>query len=99
MRAALFQCGVDEAALEKEQVVASELGGRDPIEARTRVLAERVNDLNVATAGGRAQSRRTTRRAGSAVAWSQTPPVTEPTPLGVTRLPVGRRATASVQVA
>jgi hypothetical protein len=32
-------------------VVASELGGRDSIEARTRMLAERVNDLDVASDG------------------------------------------------
>jgi hypothetical protein len=37
---------------EEEQVVASELGGRDAIEARTCVLAERVNDLDVAADGG-----------------------------------------------
>jgi hypothetical protein len=33
-------------------VVASELGGCDPIEARTRMLAKRVNDLDVAADGG-----------------------------------------------
>jgi hypothetical protein len=32
-------------------VVASELRRRDPIEARTRVLAERLNDLDVAADG------------------------------------------------
>jgi hypothetical protein len=41
------------AILEEEQVVAPELGWRDPIEARTRVLAERLNDLDVAADGGR----------------------------------------------
>jgi hypothetical protein len=40
------------ALFEQEQVIASELGGRDPIEARTRVLAKCVNDLDVATDGG-----------------------------------------------
>jgi hypothetical protein len=34
-------------------VVASELGGRDAIEARTRVLAKRINDLDVAADRGR----------------------------------------------
>ena len=38
--------------LEEEQVVASELGGSDPIEARTRVLAKCLNDLDVAADGG-----------------------------------------------
>ena len=38
--------------LEEKQVVASELGGRDPIEPRTGVLAERVNDLDVAADRG-----------------------------------------------
>jgi hypothetical protein len=33
-------------------VVTSELGWRDPIEARTRMLAERVNDLDVTADGG-----------------------------------------------
>ena len=37
--------------LEEKQVVASELGGRDPIEARARVLAKRLNDLDVAADG------------------------------------------------
>jgi hypothetical protein len=32
-------------------VVASELGRRDPIEARAGVLAKRVNDLDVAADG------------------------------------------------
>lgn len=40
------------ALLEEEQVVASELGWRDPIEAPTRVLTKRVNDLDVAADGG-----------------------------------------------
>jgi len=40
------------AFLQEEQVVASELGWRDPIEARTRVLAKRFNDLDVAADGG-----------------------------------------------
>ena len=37
--------------LEEEQVVASELGRGDPIEARARVLAKRLNDLDVAADG------------------------------------------------
>ena len=37
--------------LEEEQVVASELVGRDPIETRARLLPKRVNDLDVATDG------------------------------------------------
>jgi hypothetical protein len=37
--------------LEEKQVVASELGGRDPIEARTRVLAKRLYDLKLAGDG------------------------------------------------
>lgn len=40
------------AILEEERVAASELGWRDPIKARTRVRAERVNDLDVAPDGG-----------------------------------------------
>jgi hypothetical protein len=40
------------ALLEQEQVVASELGGCDPIEARTRMLAKHVNNLDVAADGG-----------------------------------------------
>jgi hypothetical protein len=40
-------------SLEEEQVIASELRGRDAIEARTRVLAKRLNNLNVAADGGR----------------------------------------------
>jgi hypothetical protein len=40
------------ALLDEEQVVASELGGCDPIQARTRVQAKRINDLNVAPDGG-----------------------------------------------
>ena len=32
-------------------MVASELGWRDPIEARTRVLAKRLDDLEVAADG------------------------------------------------
>src|SRR5207244_2227622 len=38
-------------------------------------------------------------RADVAVTWSQTPPVTDPTPLRVTRPPAGRRATGFVLVA
>jgi len=38
--------------LEEEQVVAPELRRREPIEARARVLAKRLNDLDV-TADGR----------------------------------------------
>jgi hypothetical protein len=34
--------------LQKKQMVASELGRADPIETRIRVLAERLNDLDVA---------------------------------------------------
>ena len=37
--------------LEEEQVVASELGRGEPIEARARVLAKRLNDLDVAADG------------------------------------------------
>ena len=33
-------------------MVASELGRRNPIEARARVLAKRLNDLDVAANGG-----------------------------------------------
>ena len=43
----------ESSLLEEEQVVASELGGRDPIEARAGVLAKRVNDLDVAADGRR----------------------------------------------
>src|SRR5262249_23657067 len=40
------------------------------------------------------------RRAGTALVWSQTPPVTtHPTPLQVTRVPLGRRASGFVLVA
>jgi len=39
--------------LEEKQMVASELGWRDPIEARTRALVKRVNNLNVAAEGCR----------------------------------------------
>jgi hypothetical protein len=34
--------------LEEKQVVAPELGGCDPVEARAGVLAKRLNDLDVA---------------------------------------------------
>ena len=86
--------------LQEEQVVASELGGRDPIEPRTGVLAKRVHDLDVTTDGrGRHSRDERARRAGLAVAWSQTPPVTNPTLLRITRLPVGRRASGFVLVA
>jgi hypothetical protein len=37
--------------LEQEQVIASELGRCDPIEARTRVLAKRPDDLKIAADG------------------------------------------------
>jgi hypothetical protein len=37
---------------EEKQVVASELRRGNPIEARTRVLAKRVYDLDVAANGG-----------------------------------------------
>ena len=82
-------------------MVAPELGGREPIEARTGVLAKRLNDLDVAADGRRRRSRDApTRRAGIAVAWSQTPPVTtHPILLRITRLPVGRRASGFVLVA
>ena len=39
--------------LEEEQVVASKMRWGDPIEARTCVLAERLNDLDVAADGRR----------------------------------------------
>ncbi|MGB2712593.1 MAG: hypothetical protein WBC51_00325 [Vicinamibacterales bacterium] len=39
------------ALLEEEQVVASELGGRDPVETRAGLLAKRINDLDVAADG------------------------------------------------
>jgi hypothetical protein len=41
------------ALLEEKQVVASELGGRDPVETRAGLLAKRVNDLDVAADGRR----------------------------------------------
>jgi hypothetical protein len=41
------------ALLEEEQVVATELGGGDPIETRPRVLVERLHDLDVTADGGR----------------------------------------------
>ena len=41
----------ESAILEEKQVVASELGWGEPIEARTGVLAERLNDLDVAADG------------------------------------------------
>ena len=64
---------------QEEQVIASELGRRDPIKARARVLTERVNDLDVAADGrGRRSRDETVRRVGLAVAGSQTPPVTGP---------------------
>jgi len=37
--------------LKQEQVVASQIGGSNSIEARARVLAERFNDLDVAADG------------------------------------------------
>jgi hypothetical protein len=37
--------------LEQEQVIASELGRRDPIETRSRVLAKRLDDLKIAADG------------------------------------------------
>ena len=82
-------------------MVVSELGWRDPIEARTRVLAKRVNDLDVAADGRWRRSRDApTRRAGIAVAWSQTPPVTQhPILLRMTPLFLGRRASGFVLVA
>ena len=87
--------------LEEKQVVASELGRGEPIEARASVLAKRLNDLDVAADGRARRSRDApTRRAGIAVAWSQTPPVTtHPILLRITRLPVGRRASGFVLVA
>ena len=39
--------------LEQEQMVSAGLRGRDPIEARTRVLTKRLNDLDVAADGRR----------------------------------------------
>ena len=38
--------------LEEEEVVTSQLGRGDPIEARARMLAKRLNDLHVAANGG-----------------------------------------------
>jgi hypothetical protein len=38
----------ESSLLEEKQVIASQLGGCDPIEARRRMLAKRVNDLDVA---------------------------------------------------
>jgi methylmalonyl-CoA mutase cobalamin-binding subunit len=54
-------------------VVASELGRGDPIEARTRVLAKRLNDLDV-TADGRGGVVATDELVAQALqaAWSQT---------------------------
>jgi hypothetical protein len=43
----------ESAFLNEKQVVASELDGRNAIEPRARVLAKRVNDLEVAPNGGR----------------------------------------------
>jgi hypothetical protein len=81
-------------------MVASELRRCEAIEARAAVLAKRVNDLDVA-ADGRCGVVATyeARRAGIAVAGSQTPPVTTPIPLRITQPPVGRRASGFVQVA
>lgn len=39
------------ALLEEKQVITSQLGGRDPIQACTRLLTERLNDLDVAANG------------------------------------------------
>ncbi len=38
----------ESSLLKEKQVIASKLGGCDPIEARSRLLAKRVNDLDVA---------------------------------------------------
>jgi hypothetical protein len=37
------------ALLEEKQVIASELGGCDPIEAHTGMLTKRVNDLDISS--------------------------------------------------
>jgi hypothetical protein len=85
---------------EQIQVIAPELRWRDPFEARSGVLAKRLNDLDAAADGRSGVVATYQLVAGIAVVWSQTPPVTtHPILLRMTRLPVGRRASGFVQVA
>ena len=85
---------------EQKQVIASELRWRDPVEARSRVLAKPQRYGRSCGWSERRSRDGPARRAGIAVAWSQTPPVTtHPILLRMTRLPVGRRASGFVPVA
>jgi hypothetical protein len=82
-------------------LVTPEFVGADAVKSTAASSVKRLYDPEIALAGGvGVVAAHESRRADVAVTWSQAvPPVTDPTPLRITRLPVGRRASGFVLVA